>query len=135
MSPVVGWSETDASGRFHFTAPLRWAEDAEHALYRAAGLDPAFFPRRAVSSTYERALRAGDAYSVDLTVEGIGSTSITYRWSVRSEDAVCVHGSHTVVHVDGSGRPAALSQALRDALTPHLLTGLTPPRRATHVPS
>ncbi|MBH0121927.1 hypothetical protein I0Q12_21390, partial [Rhodococcus sp. CX] len=35
---VVRFSETDASGRFHYTAALKWAENAEHELYRAAGV-------------------------------------------------------------------------------------------------
>lgn len=115
-SRVVTWSETDASGRFHFTAPLRWAEDTEHGLYRSVGLDPASFPRRAVSSTYQASLRAGDAYTVDLAVGRVGSTSITYRWRVRSGGSVCVEGEHTVVHVDGQGRPTAVPDALREVL-------------------
>jgi acyl-CoA thioester hydrolase len=119
MSPIVFWSETDASGSFHFTAPLRWAEDAEHALVRAAGGDPGSFPRRAVSSSYLRPLRAGDQYTVDIAVERIGSTSITYWWRVLSGDAVCVEGGHTAVHLDGTGRPAPVPDALRSALSAH----------------
>lgn len=120
MSNIVSYSDTDASGSFHYTAPLRWAEDAEHALLRAAGTEPGSFPRRVVNSSYLRPLRAGDTYSVDLDVERIGSTSITYRWRVLSGGAVCVEGSHTVVHVDGAGRPTPVPQSLRAALNPHL---------------
>ncbi len=117
---VVAWWETDASGSFHFTAPLRWAEDAEHALVRAAGGTPGSFPRRVVNSSYRRPLRAGDAYTVDLGVERIGSTSITYWWRVVSGGEVCIEGGHTVVHVDGSGRSAPVPDSLRAALTPHV---------------
>jgi len=115
---VVSWSETDASGRFHFTAPFRWAEDAEHALYRRTtpSLDPASFPRRTASATYHRPLRAGDRYTVKLDVECIGRTSITYRWHILSADIVCAEGSHTVVHIDSSGRPAAVPESLRSTL-------------------
>ena len=116
MSRVVAWADTDASGRFHFAAPLRWVEDVEHEAYRAAGLDPGRFPRRAVSSSYTRSLRAGDPYTVDLDVERVGSTSITYRWRVLSDDAVCVEGEHTVVHVDDDGRPAPVPDSLRAVL-------------------
>jgi acyl-CoA thioesterase FadM len=114
---VVPWADTDASGRFHFTAPLRWVEDVEHRAYRTAGLDPGRFPRRAVASTYVRPLGAGDPYTVDLVVERVGTTSIGYRWRVLSDGAVCVEGSHTVVHVGDDGRPAPLPDDLRAALT------------------
>lgn len=114
---MVAWADTDASGRFHFTAPLRWVEDVEHRAYRAVGLDPGRFPRRAVASSYLRPLGAGDPYAVDLVVERVGSTSIGYRWRVLSAGAVCVEGSHTVVHVGDDGRPAPLPRALRAELT------------------
>jgi acyl-CoA thioester hydrolase len=122
MNGVVLWAETDASGSFHFTAPLRWAEDAEHALLRAAGGDPAAFPRRAVNSSYLRPLRAGDAYTVDIGVERIGSSSVTYSWRVLCGGEVCVEGGHTAVHLDASGRPTPVPDALRAGLQPHLRT-------------
>ena len=55
-----------------------------------------------------------------ITVERIGTTSITYSWQVRAGGAVCVEGSHTTVHLDDGGRPAPIPDALRSALTPHL---------------
>lgn len=115
---VVRFSETDASGRFHYTAALGWAEDAEHALYRAAGVPVAGFPRRAVSAVFERPLVDGDEYTVELHVERLGTTSVTYAWRIRSGDVIAVTGSHTVVHVDGSGRSAPLPAPLREALSP-----------------
>ncbi|MCL2584546.1 MAG: acyl-CoA thioesterase [Streptosporangiales bacterium] len=115
---TVTWSETDASGRYHFTAPLRWAEDAEHAFYRSAGTGTIVggFPRRAVSVDYSRPLEAGDAYTVELSAEKAGRTSIGYRWRVLGPGGPCAEGRHTVVHVDESGRPAPLPDALRAAL-------------------
>jgi acyl-CoA thioesterase FadM len=115
---TVAWSDTDASGRYHFTAPLRWAEDAEHAFYRAADAGPPVggFPRRAVSVAYSRPLEAGDAYTVELSVEKIGRTSIGYAWRVLGPGGPCAEGTHTVVHVDEAGRPAPLPGPLRAAL-------------------
>jgi acyl-CoA thioesterase FadM len=120
MSNIVSYWETDASGSFHYTAPLRWAEDAEHALLLSVGTKPGSFPRRVVNSSFLRPLRAGDTYTVDLEVERIGSTSITYRWRVLSGGAVCVEGSHTVVHVDSEGRPKPVPESLRRGLIPHV---------------
>ena len=116
----VFWAETDASGRFHFTAPMRWAENVEHEILRAAGVGPSGFPRRAVTSSYLKSLRAGDAYTVDLTVDRIGSTSISYSYQVLSDGDVCVEGSYTVVHVDEAGRPTPVPDVVRSALAPHV---------------
>lgn len=115
---VVSWSDTDASGRFHFTAPWRWVENAEHALYRSLvpGVEVGRFPRRAVSATYERPLLAGDEYTIELDVEKVGRTSIAYAWRIVGPDGVCVTGGHTVVHVDVTGRPAEVPQDLRAGL-------------------
>jgi acyl-CoA thioester hydrolase len=113
---VVTFAETDASGRFHYTAALRWAEDAEHELYRSLGLPVAGFPRRTVSATFERPLVDGDEYVVELSVERLGTSSITYAWRIVHEVGVAVTGSHTVVHVDASGRPAAVPDPLRTSL-------------------
>ncbi|WP_158550747.1 thioesterase family protein [Geodermatophilus sp. TF02-6] len=117
---VVRFSETDASGRFHHTSALRWAEDTEHELYRAAGVPAVRFPRRAVSATFERPFAHGDDYVVELQVQKLGSSSVTYAWRILAGDDVAVTGSHTVVHLDESGRPAPVPDPLRvtlDALT------------------
>ena len=34
----VGWIDTDAGGRIHFTVAFRWAEATETGLYRKLGL-------------------------------------------------------------------------------------------------
>lgn len=114
---TVSWSDTDASGRFHFTAPWRWVEDAEHTLYRDAGLDVGSFPRRAVSATYQAPLVAGDRYQVSLSVDRVGTSSVSYAWTVRGPAGVAVSGSHTAVHVDATGRPAPVPTGLRERLS------------------
>jgi acyl-CoA thioester hydrolase len=112
---AVRWSDTDASGRFHYTAPLRWAEEAEHRYCRMAvpAADMARLPRRAAEASYCNPLEAGDTYEVELRVERIGHTSITYAWHITGRAVLCVTGRHTVVHVDESGRPAVVPSPLR----------------------
>ncbi|MEU6523920.1 thioesterase family protein [Streptomyces sp. NPDC046924] len=119
-SGVVAFSDTDASGRFHHTAAYRWAENTEHAFYRSVlpDVDIGRFPRRSTSATYERPLTAGDAYTVNLELDRIGNSSITYTWTVTGPAGVCVRGAHAVVHVDATGRPAPVPGALRDHLAP-----------------
>lgn len=115
---VVAFSETDASGRFHYTSALKWAENAEHELYRVAGVPITGFPRRAVSATFERPFVDGDEYVVELRVEKLGTSSISYIWRILGGDAVAVTGAHTVVHLDESGRPAPVPANLRAVLEP-----------------
>lgn len=123
---VVAWADTDASGHYHYTAAYRWAENTEHALYRSVipDIDISRFPRRATAATYDKPLAAGDEYTVELDAERVGTTSITYAWRVLGPDGCCVQGSHTVVHLDTAGRPAAIPDALRERLA------VTSPQRA-----
>ncbi|MDN5796421.1 MAG: hypothetical protein L0H79_11805 [Intrasporangium sp.] len=118
LTGVVAWSDTDASGRYHYTAAYRWAENAEHALYRSVDpqIDIGRFPRRATSAVYEQPLAAGDEYTVELDVERVGTSSIAYAWTVSGATGVCVRGKHTVVHVDQQGMAARLPDAIRAQL-------------------
>ena len=115
----VAWIDTDAGGRIHFTAAFRWAEAAETALLRSLGLldDWGDYPRRAVEAEYLAVLRFEDEFDVELTLEKVGTSSITYGWEIRRPDGeVCIRGRHTAVHVDADGRPAPLSPEARRVL-------------------
>ena len=115
----VAWIDTDAGGRIHFTAAFRWAEAAETALMRSLGLLDVWgdYPRRAVEAEYLAVLRFEDEFEVELAVEKVGTSSITYAWEIRRLDGeVCIRGRHTAVHVDANGRPAPLSPEARRAL-------------------
>ncbi|MER7363404.1 acyl-CoA thioesterase [Nonomuraea wenchangensis] len=113
---VVAFHETDASGRYHYTNALKWAENAEHVLYRSVGLPVARFPRRTVRASFERPLADGAEYVVELRVEALGNTSITYRWRILDAEHVAVSGAHTVVHLDDSGKPGRVPDVLRAVL-------------------
>lgn len=115
----VAWADTDAGGRIHHTAALRWAEVAEHNLFRE--LNPSFpagdFPRKSVQATYHSVLAFDDEFEVQLWAGAVGRTSVTFEWEIRSGDVLCIEGRHTVVHVDGVGRPAPLPAWLHDGLS------------------
>ena len=59
----VQFSETDAAGIVHFSYFFRYFEDAEHALWREAGLSihpeqsPIGWPRVSASCEFHRALK------------------------------------------------------------------------------
>jgi YbgC/YbaW family acyl-CoA thioester hydrolase len=115
----VAWIDTDAGGRIHFTAAFRWAEAAETALMRSYELMDNWgnYPRRAVAAEYLAVLRFDDEFEIELAVERVGTSSITYAWEIRRGAEVCIRGRHTAVHVDADGRPAPLSPRVRSALT------------------
>lgn len=113
---VVAFHETDASGRYHYTNGFKWVEVAEHDLYRSVGVPADRFPRRAIRASFERPLMDGDEYVVELEVEKLGNTSIGYAWRILKGADVAAIGAHTVIHVDESGRPSPVPDALRAVL-------------------
>ncbi len=90
----VAWVDTDAGGRIHFTAAFRWAEVAETALMRGLGLIDGWgsYPRRHVEADFRKVLRFEDEIEVRLRVDGLGTTSVTYAWTVSKDGDVCVEG-------------------------------------------
>jgi YbgC/YbaW family acyl-CoA thioester hydrolase len=120
LTTRVAWVDTDAGGRIHHTAAFRWAELAEIELFRRLGLLDEWrqgrFPRRVVHAEFSATLRFDDELLVELRVDRVGRTSITYRWEVMHGGTLAVEGSHTVVHVDVHGAASEVPASLRDAL-------------------
>lgn len=115
----VGWVDTDASGRIHFTAAFRWVEAAESSLYRKAGVfadGVGHLPRRHVEVDYLRALIFEDEIEVCVRVASVGTTSITFEWQISHGGETAVRGRHTAVQVDASGQPFALDENVRNVL-------------------
>jgi acyl-CoA thioester hydrolase len=115
----VAWVDTDAGGRIHFTAVFRWAEAAETALMRRLGLLAEWgdYPRRHAEAEYLQVLRFEDVFETRLRVDAVGRTSITYGWEIVRDGEVCIRGNHTVVRVDGTGRPEPLPDAVKAQLS------------------
>jgi YbgC/YbaW family acyl-CoA thioester hydrolase len=71
----VAFAETDMAGVVHFSCYLKYMEEAEHAMWRDAGLsivpDDAEigFPRVAASVEYHAPLRFEDVFQVDVRIE------------------------------------------------------------------
>jgi acyl-CoA thioester hydrolase len=115
----VAWVDTDAGGRIHFSNAFRWAEIAETGLMRRLGLLERWgdYPRRHVEAAFHKVLRFEDEIDVRIVVERLGTTSITYVWTIAKDGEVCISGRHTVVNVDREGRPEPLSERVREALS------------------
>lgn len=113
----VEFVDTDAGGRIHHTAALRWAERAEHELLRACGwAELTSFPRRSLAVEFFAPLRFGDEVVVEIAATRLGRTSITYGWRALRDGEVCLAGETTCVYVGADGRPVPLPKPLRSAL-------------------
>ena len=119
----VAFADTDASGWMHFPSIFRYVEAAEHQCLRQRGLlvfdrTQGGWPRVKVSSEFVKPLLTGDRIEVCLKVEKIGNSSLTWQFEVwHAEGELAAHGSMTTVRVDHTGKPQAISQAEREALS------------------
>jgi YbgC/YbaW family acyl-CoA thioester hydrolase len=105
---------------------FRYMEEAEHALWRAAGLSIARsgqdvgWPRVSASLDFRAPLHFEDEFDVIVTIEQVSRSSITYRHVLMKADATIAEGTMTAVHVGKKpGEPlksAPIPQAIIDAL-------------------
>jgi acyl-CoA thioester hydrolase len=101
----VQFHETDAAGIVHFSRYLLYMEEAEHALWRAAGLSiapagsPVGWPRTEVSFRYHRALHFEDEVDVLVQIVAIEERSIRYSCELRLGDVKVATGSMTIACV------------------------------------
>ena len=98
----VHFHETDTAGIVHFSWFYRYLEEAEHALWRAAGLSIAprdaavGFPRVAASFDFHRPLRFEDEFEVHIRIVEIGARSIRYAARVTQDGTAIATGSLTI---------------------------------------
>ncbi len=102
----VHFYETDAAGIVHFSWFYRYMEEAEHALWREAGLSIApreteavAFPRVSASFDFHQPLYFEDEFEVNLVVEEITAKTIRYTATVTSGDNHIATGSLTIICV------------------------------------
>jgi acyl-CoA thioester hydrolase len=101
----VQFHEVDSAGIVHFSNYFRYMEEAEHALWRAAGLSIAApdavvgFPRVAAAIDYRRPLRFEDEVDVRIRIAALSRRTIRYACTLAVGDAVVAEGTMTVVCV------------------------------------
>jgi 2-aminobenzoate-CoA ligase len=111
----VEWSDTDAAGHHHFTAILRWVEEAEFVLHDRLGvadLVAGRCPRVHVSADFKRPAYAREVLEVELWVSEVGRTSVGYGFAVRGGSGTVAEGVVTAVFVP-DGRPARWPEDVR----------------------
>ncbi|QKV97059.1 acyl-CoA thioesterase [Streptomyces sp. NA02950] len=111
----VQWSDTDAGGHHHNTAIVRFVEAAEAALMRERGVAGYFgaAPRVRHEVNFVSPLWFGQEVTTDLSVEHIGTSSMTFRFAVWGEETdrqprrLAASGRYIVVHVLPGGEPTS----------------------------
>jgi acyl-CoA thioester hydrolase len=101
----VFFYEVDSAGIVHFSNYFRYMEEAEHALWRAAGLSIAHreagvgFPRVAASFEYKRPLRFEDEVDIRIRITAISERSMKYTCELTRDGEAIATGSATIVCV------------------------------------
>jgi acyl-CoA thioester hydrolase len=101
----VHFHEADPAGIVHFSWFFRYMEEAEHALWREAGLSIAppgadiAFPRVSTSFEYHHPLRFDEEFEVHIRIVAISQKSIRYTCLVMRDDIKIATGALTIVCV------------------------------------
>jgi acyl-CoA thioester hydrolase len=138
VEPVdVHFDDLDAMGVVHNGRYAVLFERALAAYWGRRGwtFDPAgphfaeiFFVVREFSITYRRPITAVGPVQLNFWIDGIGDSSVDYRFRVISADGALVHaeGRRAQVKIDPRTlRPASMSAAVREACAPLLGPGVT----------
>jgi acyl-CoA thioester hydrolase len=127
----VAFVETDLAGIVHFSTFFRYMEEAEHALWRAAGI-PVFqamnnagWPRVSATFDYKAPLNFEDRFEVDVEIASVTRRSLTYTFTLTRDAALIGTGTLTAVCAErreGVLRaveiPAEVVTRLREAVGP-----------------
>ena len=85
----VQFADTDLAGLVHFSMFFRYMEEAEHALWRAAGLTIARagevtgWPRLATSFEFKAPLRFEDEFDVYVAVAHVTRKTMEYEFTIE----------------------------------------------------
>jgi acyl-CoA thioester hydrolase len=126
----VQFAETDLAGIVHFSWMFRYMEEAEHALWRAAGLSVAArgsdlgWPRVTASFDFRNPLRFEDEFVVVVQLADVRTRALHYEHTIRRGDTVIGTGTMVSVCVRHGGGdrmeavavPAEIVARLRAAL-------------------
>ncbi len=112
----VNFYETDLAGIVHFSCFFRYMEEAEHALWREAGLtiaragEETGFPRLAVTCDFHAFLHFEDEFEVWVRVARITRRTLHYTFVITRGETKIATGSTTVACV--SKRPGEPMKAI-----------------------
>jgi YbgC/YbaW family acyl-CoA thioester hydrolase len=99
----VQFAETDMAGIAHFSSFFRFMEEAEHALWRAAGLsigkaeETGGWPRVSAAFDYKSPLRFEDEFEVTVRLGAVTQRSLQYTCTITRGDMLVGTGTMTSV--------------------------------------
>lgn len=104
MTRRVQFHETDAAGIVHFSCFFRYMEEAEHALWRAAGLSiapagQAGWARVAAAFDFKAPLRFEDECDIAVDIAEVSRRKVRYAFTFTHGDRVIGSGTMTTVPV------------------------------------
>ena len=126
----VQFAETDAAGMAHFAVFFRYMEEAEHAVWRAAGMSihvadaQLHWPRVSANFDFKKPLRFDDEFEVRVTMAAVSPRTIQWGHEVIRGNEQIGTGSVTAAcvrrEVNGAIKaveiPADVLERLRAAL-------------------
>lgn len=122
----VQFYETDAAGIVHFSWFFRYMEEAEHAMWRDAGLSihvpsgEIGWPRIDASFAFHRALRFEDEFDVEIAIARMSSRTIHYECALVKDGERMAAGTMTIACVrrlpDRTMRSAEIPAEIADKL-------------------
>ena len=118
----VEFAETDAAGMAHFSVFFRYMEEAEHAAWRAAGLDiferheEQSWPRISARFDFKAPLRFQDEFEVRTEMGAVTRSTIQWAHVLMRRDTVIGNGTVTAVCVkknpDGTMKSAPIPEEI-----------------------
>ena len=116
----VQFYETDAAGIVHFSWFFRYMEEAEHALWREAGLSihppdsPIGWPRVAAACEFHRALKFEQEFDVTIRVAEISKRTLSYTCEMTQDGKKVATGTLKIACVtklpDGTMRSTEIPE-------------------------
>ncbi len=124
----VEFGDTDMAGIMHFSNYFRFMEVAETQFLNSRGLSVTWtengervgFPRVSVSCDFTRPVRFEDVLSIGVTVERVGTKSVSYRFEFTHDGQPVATGRMTAVYCKAAPphglQPLTIPPALRAKL-------------------
>ena len=122
----VQFAETDLAGIVHFSEMFRYIEEAEHAMWREAGLSIAErgsdlgWPRLNAAIEFRNPLRFEEEFEVWVRIAELKTRTIEYEFTIVRGKTVIAVGTMTSVCVrkeaDGRMKAAEIPAHIRAAL-------------------
>jgi len=124
----VQFAETDLAGIVHFSTMFRYVEEAEHALWREAGLSIVErgsglgWPRLSAALEFRNPLRFEEEFEVWVRIAALKTRTIDYEITLVRGRTVIAVGTMTSICVrkqgDGTMRAAEIPAEVAQKLEP-----------------